>query len=42
MDMMTVDVTDIDPDAARRGATVELLGRNITVDDLADAARTIG
>ena len=42
MDMMTVDVTGIDPDAARRGATVELLGRNITVDDLADAARTIG
>ena len=42
MDMITVDVTDVDPDVAKRGATVELLGRNITVDDLADAAQTIG
>lgn len=42
MDMITVDVTDIDPNVAKRGATVELLGKNITVDELADAAQTIG
>ena len=42
MDMITVDVTDIDPQVAKRGATVELLGKNITVDELADAAQTIG
>ncbi len=42
MDMITVDVTGIDPEVAKRGATVELLGKNITVDELADAAQTIG
>ena len=42
MDMITIDVTDINPGQARRGTQVELLGQNITVDDLADAAGTIG
>ncbi len=42
MDMITIDVTDIEPGQAGRGTMVELLGRNITVDDLADAAGTIG
>lgn len=42
MDMITIDVTDIEPGQTGRGTKVELLGRNITVDDLADAAGTIG
>lgn len=42
MDMITVDVTDVPPEAAERGAYVELLGENIGVDELAEAADTIG
>ena len=42
MDMITIDVTDINPGQAIRGTQVELLGQNITVDDLADDAGTIG
>lgn len=41
MDLMTIDLTDVPPEIARRGATVELLGDNITVDDLAYWAATI-
>ena len=42
MDMITVDITDIPAPGVRRGDTVELLGRNIGVDDLAAMAGTIG
>lgn len=38
MDLIAVDVTDCD--AARPGAMVELFGRNLPVDDAADAAGT--
>jgi alanine racemase len=41
MDLMAIDVTDV-PDAPKRGDTVELLGSNISVDDLAERAGTIG
>jgi alanine racemase len=42
MDMITVDITDLPAPGVRRGDTVELLGRNIGVDDLAAMAGTIG
>ena len=35
MDLMAVDVTDLPPNAARRGHMVTLLGEGITVDELA-------
>jgi alanine racemase len=41
MDLITIDVTDIDPTFARRGAPVELLGDHVTVDDVARWAGTI-
>ncbi len=42
MDMITVDVTDLPPDVSKRGSFAELIGKNITVGDLARAAGTIG
>ena len=42
MDLLAVDVTDLPDDAARRGELVTLLGENISVDDLASHAGTIG
>ena len=42
MDLMAVDVTDLPPNAARRGHMVTLLGEGITVDELAHHFRTIG
>jgi alanine racemase len=42
MDFITVDVTDVPPQLARRGAWVEVMGQRITVDDLTDKAGTIG
>ena len=42
MDLITIDVTDLPPTRCRPGQTVELLGPNVCVDDLADAAGTIG
>ncbi len=39
MDLIALDVTD--HDAARAGATVELLGPNVALDDLARAAGTL-
>jgi alanine racemase len=42
MDMITVDITDVPAPGVRRGDTVELLGRNVGVDDLAAMAGTIG
>lgn len=41
MDLITVDVTDIPAAQCRPGQTVELLGPNVSPDDLADAAGTI-
>lgn len=42
MDLITFDVTQAGPDAARAGNFVTLLGDGISVDDVADAANTIG
>lgn len=41
MDMITVDVTDVPPEFARRGSKAELLGPHITIDDMARWAGTI-
>ncbi|MEO1701627.1 MAG: alanine racemase [Pseudomonadota bacterium] len=41
MDLMCFDVTDF-PDAAPIGNWLELIGPNITIDDVADASGTIG
>ncbi|MGD9878623.1 MAG: alanine racemase [Reyranella sp.] len=40
MDLVTIDVTDIPENECRLGATVEVLGRHVTAEDLADHART--
>jgi alanine racemase len=42
MDFVALDVTDAPPEAARRGAFVELLGETISVDELAARSGTIG
>lgn len=42
MDLIAVDVTDVPADKIKRGDLVTLLGDGISVDDLADHARTIG
>jgi len=42
MDLMTVDVTDLDANAARRGHMATLIGEGITVDELAHHFGTIG
>jgi alanine racemase len=42
MDFITVDVTDVPPEQARRGTWVEVMGHRVTVDDLTDKAGTIG
>ncbi|WP_116653668.1 alanine racemase [Pelagibacterium sediminicola] len=41
MDMTAIDITDV-PGFVQPGDLVEVLGPNVTVDDVADAARTIG
>jgi alanine racemase len=41
MDLMAVDVTDLPPNAARRGHLVTLIGEGITVDELAHHFGTI-
>ncbi|WP_108883579.1 alanine racemase [Anderseniella sp. Alg231-50] len=41
MDMITIDVTDLNPEQVRRGTAVELLGKNIGVDDWARWAGTL-
>ena len=41
MDMIAADVTDVPSSAVRRGGVAELLGRHVTVNDLARAAGTI-
>ena len=42
MDLITVDVTDVPPALAQRGAWVEVMGKRVTLDDLTDRAGTIG
>jgi alanine racemase len=42
MDNITVDVTDVPEELARRGGWVEVMGERVTVDDLTDRAGTIG
>ena len=42
MDLIAVDVTDLDKNAARRGHMVTLIGDGITVDELAHHFGTIG
>lgn len=41
MDLITIDVTEIPASLCQPGQIVELLGPNVTADDLADAAGTI-
>jgi alanine racemase len=42
MDLITIDVTDLAPEAAHPGAWVELIGPHLPVDDVAERAGTIG
>lgn len=42
MDLVTIDVTDVPETLAEVGAMVEVLGPHLTVDELADHARTNG
>lgn len=42
MDLIAIDITDLPPNAARRGHMVTLLGEGITVDELAHHFGTIG
>ena len=42
MDLIAVDVTDLDKNAARRGHLVTLIGEGITVDELAHHFGTVG
>src|ERR1700744_1377544 len=42
MDLLAVDITDVAPNAARRGHMVTLIGEGITVDELAHHFGTIG
>ena len=42
MDLITLDVSGLAPAEVRPGDTVELLGRNVLLDDLARAAGAIG
>ncbi len=42
MDLITLDVSDVPQDLARRGAWVEILGPHVSIDDLAGQAGTIG
>ncbi|MFL6792564.1 MAG: alanine racemase [Bradyrhizobium sp.] len=42
MDLIAVDITDLDKNAARRGRMVTLIGEGITVDEVAHHFGTIG
>ena len=42
MDLITLDVSGLAPAEVQPGSTVELLGRNVLLDDLGRAAGTIG
>ena len=41
MDLITIDITDIPEHEIKRGDMVEIIGPNITLDDVADTAATI-
>jgi alanine racemase len=41
MDMITVDLTDVPPEFANEGQRVELMGTNVTVDDVARWSGTV-
>ena len=42
MDMTALDVTEVPEDLVARGEFVEMMGADLSVDDLADHAGTIG
>ncbi|MET3339954.1 alanine racemase [Bradyrhizobium japonicum] len=42
MDLIAIDITDLPPNAVRRGHLVTLIGEGITVDELAHHFGTIG
>jgi len=42
MDLMAIDITDLPDNAARRGDLVTLIGGEISVDDVASVAGTLG
>lgn len=42
MDLMAVDLTELAQSSALRNMSVEILGENITIDELAESAQTIG
>ena len=42
MDLITIDITNISKEFQQVGQVVEIIGNNITVDDLANQAGTIG
>ncbi|TDQ63657.1 alanine racemase [Maritalea mobilis] len=42
MDLTAIDVTDLGPNGPVPGEMVEILGPNVSVDDIADASGTIG
>ncbi len=42
MDTIAIDITDLGPNGPVPGEMVEILGPNVSIDDLADAAGTIG
>lgn len=42
MDLLAIDITDLPDGAGRRGDMATLIGDEITIDDLANAAGTIG
>ncbi|VAW23346.1 Alanine racemase, partial [hydrothermal vent metagenome] len=42
MDMIAADITELGPGIAEPGEMVEIIGPNIALDDVADAADTIG
>jgi alanine racemase len=42
MDLMAIDITDLPDNAARRGDLATLIGHEISIDDVASAAGTIG
>jgi alanine racemase len=42
MDLIAIDITDVPAGAVKRGDMVTLIGDDITVDDFAATAGTIG
>jgi len=42
MDTIIVDITELGPDVPNPGEMIEILGPNISIDDLGDASATIG